>query len=80
MAELIVSVRAWFCRYILFYLRTVANEENISLIYYIAQRAKQFRDKLSPENSDVRTPFCSQDSAHAKPDRTFTTSPNCRKL
>ncbi|KAA8897787.1 armadillo-type protein [Sphaerosporella brunnea] len=41
-----------FSKYILFYLRTVANEENISLIYYIAQRAKQYRDKLSPDNSD----------------------------
>lgn len=53
MAELIISVRAWFCRYILFYLRAVANEENISLIHYVAQRAKQFRDRLSPDNSDV---------------------------
>jgi hypothetical protein len=79
MAELIVSVRAWFCRYILFYLRTVANEENISLIYYIAQRAKQFHDKLSPENSDVCSPFCSQDLRHAKSDRTFTTFLNSRK-
>ncbi|TGZ77910.1 hypothetical protein EX30DRAFT_398161 [Ascodesmis nigricans] len=41
-----------FARYILFYLNGVANEDNISLIYYIAQRVKQFRDVLSKENSD----------------------------
>lgn len=53
--ELIISVRAWFCRYILFYLTAVATEENISLVYHVAQRVKQFRDGLTPENSDVTT-------------------------
>jgi sister-chromatid-cohesion protein PDS5 len=56
MAELIISVRAWFVRYIMFYLTAVANEDNISLIYYIAQRAKQYRDRLSPTNPDVCSP------------------------
>ncbi|KAI5814400.1 armadillo-type protein [Pyronema omphalodes] len=41
-----------FAKYILFYLRAIANEENIGLIHYVAQRAKQFKDKLSPDNSD----------------------------
>ncbi|KAI5781164.1 armadillo-type protein [Geopyxis carbonaria] len=41
-----------FAKYILFYLVAVANEENISLIYYVAQRVKQYRDQLSPQNSE----------------------------
>lgn len=53
--ELIISVRGWFCRYILFYLTAVATEENLSLVYHVAQRVKQFRDGLTPENSDVTT-------------------------
>jgi len=46
------SVRAWFCRFILFYLKAVATEENLSMIYHVAQRVKQFRDGLSKENSE----------------------------
>lgn len=41
-----------FARYILFYLRPVATEENLSLIYYLAQRVKQTRDALSPDSSE----------------------------
>ncbi|KAL9104978.1 MAG: hypothetical protein Q9163_000150 [Psora crenata] len=37
-----------FTRYILFYLHPVATEENLSLIYHIAQRVKQCRDGVSP--------------------------------
>ena len=37
-----------FVQYILFYLRSVATEENLSLIYHIAQRVKQSRDAISP--------------------------------
>ena len=37
-----------FARYILFYLHPVATEENISLIYHIAQRLKQMRDAINP--------------------------------
>ena len=41
-----------FSRYMIFYLRNVANEENISLIYHIAQRVKQCRDAVSkPDNN-----------------------------
>jgi sister chromatid cohesion protein PDS5 len=41
-----------FAKYILFYLSTVATEENISLIYKYAERVKQTRDALSPESSE----------------------------
>ena len=37
-----------FTRYILFYLQPVANEDNLSLIYHIAQRVKQCRDAILP--------------------------------
>ena len=37
-----------FARYITFYLNSVATEENLSLIYHIAQRVKQMRDAISP--------------------------------
>ncbi|MCJ1282262.1 hypothetical protein MMC26_001585 [Xylographa opegraphella] len=41
-------------RYIMFYLSTVANEDNISLIFHIAQRVKGCRDAVSspPGDSD----------------------------
>lgn len=57
-------MRAWFCRYILFYLTAVATEENLSLVYHVAQRVKQFRDGLSPENSDVIISPCHLPSYH----------------
>ena len=37
-----------FARYVLYYLHTVATEENVSLIYHIAQRVKQCHDAISP--------------------------------
>ena len=37
-----------FARYIIFYLQNVATEENLSLIYHIAQRVKQCRDAVLP--------------------------------
>ena len=41
-------------RYILFYLSAIANENNLSLIFHIAQRVKQTRDAIAgtPEFSD----------------------------
>ena len=36
-----------FARYIIFYLANVANPDNISLIYHVAQRVKQCRDTIS---------------------------------
>lgn len=41
-----------FANYFLFYLSTVATEENISLIYKYAERVKQTRDGISPEASE----------------------------
>ncbi|KAI9886497.1 MAG: Curved DNA-binding protein (42 kDa protein) [Watsoniomyces obsoletus] len=41
-----------FAQYILFYLRAVATEENLSLIYYVAQRVKQAKDAVTPERSE----------------------------
>ncbi|KAJ5983141.1 hypothetical protein N7481_005240 [Penicillium waksmanii] len=35
-----------FARYIVFYLLAVANEHNLSLIFHVAQRVKQFRDGI----------------------------------
>jgi sister chromatid cohesion protein PDS5 len=39
-----------FAKYFVFYLQTIATEENISLIYHIAQRVKQYRDALNPSS------------------------------
>ncbi|KAJ5560945.1 Armadillo-like helical [Penicillium sp. DV-2018c] len=36
-----------FSQYILFYLSAIANEHNMSLIYHVAQRVKQFRDGIT---------------------------------
>ena len=36
-----------FARYIVFYLSAVANEHNMSLIFHVAQRVKQFRDGIT---------------------------------
>ncbi|KAJ5256976.1 Armadillo-like helical [Penicillium angulare] len=36
-----------FSRYIVFYLSAVANEHNLSLIFHVAQRVKQFRDGIT---------------------------------
>lgn len=41
-----------FSKYILFYLSTVATEENIGHIYKYAERVKQTLDALSPDASD----------------------------
>lgn len=38
--------------YIVFYLGTVATEENISMIFYISQRLKQYRDNVDETLSD----------------------------
>lgn len=39
-------------RYIMFYLTSVATEQNLSLIYHIAQRVKQKRDAIDPDVSE----------------------------
>ncbi|KAI9780452.1 MAG: hypothetical protein M1839_006726 [Geoglossum umbratile] len=52
-----------FSKYILFYLRPVATEENLSLIFYVAQRVKQARDAISSDKSDNL--YCLSDLAQA---------------
>ena len=37
-----------FSRYLIFYLQNVATEENLSLVYHVAQRVKQCRDVVLP--------------------------------
>jgi sister-chromatid-cohesion protein PDS5 len=39
-------------QYILYYITSVATEENLGLIYKYAERVKQARDGISPENSE----------------------------
>lgn len=39
-------------RYIVYYIKNVANEQNFALIYKYAERVKQTRDGISPEKSD----------------------------
>ncbi|KAI9751416.1 MAG: hypothetical protein M4579_006081 [Chaenotheca gracillima] len=41
-----------FARYIVFFLQPVATEDNLSLIYFVAQRVKQTRDGIDPKCSD----------------------------
>lgn len=40
-----------FSRYMVFYLYSVANEDNLSLIFHVSQRTKQMRDNLSGDDS-----------------------------
>lgn len=46
-----------FSRFFIFYLQNVANEENISLIYHIAQRVKQYRDAIFPSTNSEPSAF-----------------------
>ena len=39
-----------FARYLLYYLQPVATEENLSMIYHLAQRVKQSRDAVDPSS------------------------------
>ena len=41
-----------FVEYILFYLKNVASEANMPMIYHIAQRMKQVQDAIDPEKSE----------------------------
>jgi len=41
-----------FVEYIMFYLKTVATEENLPLIYHIAQRVKSVQDGIDPGKSE----------------------------
>ena len=46
-----------FGRFFIFYLQNVATEENISLIYHIAQRVKQYRDAVFPHTDSEPSRF-----------------------
>ncbi|KAK7713576.1 Sister chromatid cohesion protein pds5 [Botryosphaeria dothidea] len=41
-----------FVQYIMFFLKTVANEDNISLIYHVAQRVKSVEDAIDASKSE----------------------------
>ena len=41
-----------FVEYILFYLKTAASQENLPMIYHLAQRFKQVEDGIDPEKSE----------------------------
>ncbi|KXL45967.1 hypothetical protein M433DRAFT_143556 [Acidomyces richmondensis BFW] len=41
-----------FVEYIVFYLKTVATQDNLSIIYHMAQRVKSVQDGIDPEQSD----------------------------
>ncbi|KAK3100933.1 Sister chromatid cohesion protein pds5, partial [Teratosphaeriaceae sp. CCFEE 6253] len=41
-----------FVEYIMFYLKTVATEANLPLIYHLAQRLKTVQDGIEPDKSD----------------------------
>ena len=43
----------FLCRYIGFFLDTIANADNVSLLSYMAGRLKQVRDAQSPDKSEV---------------------------
>lgn len=51
-----------FSRYLIFYLQNVATEENLSLIYHVAQRVKQCRDVVLPSAKSSTEPSSSIDS------------------
>ena len=50
-------------KYILFYLKTVATEENLALIYHVAQRVKSVQDVIDPSKSEKL--YCLSDLAQA---------------
>lgn len=52
-----------FARYIFFYLHPVATEENLSLIYHVAQRVKQMRDAITPSAKYDENLYCLSDLA-----------------
>lgn len=70
-------------RYIQFYLQIVANSNNISLLYHLAQRCKTIRDAESHTFSEVRCPFILQSSSVISfsliLSRTYTPSASWRK-
>lgn len=54
-----------FSRYILFYLSAIANENNLSLIFHIAQRVKQTRDGITKSEEITKHVHTLSDLAQA---------------
>jgi sister-chromatid-cohesion protein PDS5 len=54
-----------FCKYFVFYLQAVANEDNLSLIYHVAQRPKQARDAISGTDEASERLYVLSDLAQA---------------
>ena len=54
-----------FSKYIVFYLVSVANEENVSLIFHVAQRIKQMRDNIEPDEEQNDRLYVLSDLAQA---------------
>jgi sister-chromatid-cohesion protein PDS5 len=42
-----------YSKYICFYLSTIANEDNLSLIFHIAQRVKQTKDAIAEDSTET---------------------------
>jgi sister chromatid cohesion protein PDS5 len=42
-----------YSKYICFYLSTIANEDNLSLIFHIAQRVKQTKDAIAEDSTEM---------------------------
>lgn len=54
-----------FSRYLVFYMFSVANEENLSLIFHVAQRIKQMRDNISGDDAHSEHLWVLSDLAQA---------------
>ncbi|ETN43045.1 uncharacterized protein HMPREF1541_02203 [Cyphellophora europaea CBS 101466] len=54
-----------FSRYIVFYMVAVATEENLSLVFHIAQRVKQMRDNVSGDDAHSERLWVLSDLAQA---------------
>ncbi|KPI41084.1 uncharacterized protein AB675_8070 [Cyphellophora attinorum] len=54
-----------YSKYIVFYLVAVANENNISLIFHIAQRVKQMRDNVEADDEHSQRLYVLSDLAQA---------------
>lgn len=48
--EVLLQAYSFALEYICFYLGLIANQDNISLLYYFASRLKQYHDSLIPES------------------------------
>lgn len=54
--ENVIKAYTYAMEYIIFYLKSISKAENVSLLYYIASRVKQYRDATLDENMYDQTP------------------------